>query len=63
MFGVIKEKKVLVGICNRDIMNVHVLLLVLDVYKYGKACRSQASLRLKLCMFITELWKSMFLFA
>ncbi len=32
MFGVIKEEKVLVGICNSDIMNVHVLLLVLDVY-------------------------------
>jgi hypothetical protein len=32
MFGVIKEEKVLVGICNRDIMNIHALLLVLDVY-------------------------------
>ncbi len=32
MFGVIKEEKVLVGICHKDIMNIHVLLLVLDVY-------------------------------
>jgi hypothetical protein len=30
MFGVIKEEKVLDGICNRDIMNIHVLLLVLN---------------------------------
>jgi hypothetical protein len=32
MFDVIKEEKVLVGICNSDIMNVHDLLLVLDIY-------------------------------
>jgi hypothetical protein len=32
MFGVIKEEKVLVGICSRDITNIHVLLLALDVY-------------------------------
>jgi len=32
MFGVIKEENVLLGICNRDIMNIRVLSVVLDVY-------------------------------